>query len=79
MKVAIVAPATSEIENAPVSTPARCGARARTHAGVTTCSSAIAAPASSVPPYSAASRPRPRSAVPAAVTRHATSSTRSTG
>ena len=57
MKVAIVAPATSDIENAPVRTPARSGARARTHAGVTTCVSAIAAPASSVPPYSAAIPP----------------------
>ena len=79
MKVAIVAPITSEVENAPVSRPARCGARARTHAGVTTCSSAIAAPASSVPPYSAAVEPAPRSARPAAVIRQAISSTRSTG
>ena len=79
MNVAIVAPATSDVENAPVSTPARCGARARTHAGVTTCGSAIAAPASSVPPYSAAVPPAPRSASPTAVTRQAAASTRSTG
>ena len=79
VKVAIVAPATSEVLNAPVSSPARCGARARTHAGVTTCSSAIAAPASSVPPYSAAVPPAPLSARPAAVIRQAVASTRSTG
>ena len=79
-KVAIVAPATSAQLNAPVSTPrALGGAFARTHAGVTTWVSAIAAPASSVPRYSGAIPPSPRIAVPTAVTKHATSSTRSTG
>src|SRR5690348_2011664 len=47
--VASVAPNTSEVEYAPVSTPARSGARARTSAGTTTWLSAIATPASSVP------------------------------
>src|SRR4051812_32495944 len=79
VKVAIVAPATSEVENAPVSTPTPSVAFARTHAGVTTWVSAIAAPASSVPRYSAGAPPIPRAAVPAAVTRQAASSTRSTG
>ena len=65
VNVAIVAPATSAIENAPVSTPTCRAPCARTHAGVTTWVSAIAAPASSVPPYSAAVPPSPRAAVPA--------------
>ena len=47
--VATVAPPTRANEYAPVSTPARSGARARTSAGTTTWESAIAAPASSVP------------------------------
>ena len=46
---------------------------------MTTWVNAIAAPASSVPAYSGAIPPRPRIAVPIAVTKHATSSTRSTG
>ena len=41
--------------------------------------SAIAAPASSVPPYRAGAPPAPRTAVPTAVTRQAAASTRSTG
>ncbi len=79
MKVATVAPATSDIENAPVRKPTRSGAFARTQAGVMTWLSAIAAPARSVPPYSAGAPPAPRTAVPAAVTRQAAASTRSTG
>ena len=79
MKVATVAPVTSDIEYAPVNTPARSGARARTSAGTTTCESAIAAPAISVPRYSAATPPRPRIAVPSAVTSAAATSSRSTG
>ncbi len=79
MNVAIVAPATSDIENAPVSTPMCLDPRARTHAGVTTCVSAIAAPASSVPPYSATVPPSPRAAVPAAVTSSVATRIRSTG
>ena len=79
MNVATVAPVTSDIEYAPVSTPARSGARARTSAGTTTCDSAIAAPASSVPRYSGAIPPIPRTPVPTAVAIAATTSKRSTG
>ena len=60
-------------------TPAPSGAFARTSAGVTTCVSAIAAPASSVPRYSGAIPPSPRAAVPSAVHSSASAMIRSTG
>ena len=79
VNVAIVAPATSAVLNSPVRMPAPWSVFARTHAGVTTCVSAIAAPASSVPRYSGAIPPRPRAAVPSAVHSSASAMIRSTG
>jgi hypothetical protein len=79
VNVATVAPATSVVEKTPVRKPTWSLPRARIQAGVTTWLSAIAAPASSVPRYSGAVPPRPRAAVPSAVTSAATHRIRSTG